>query len=55
MLRLAKELDPSLRLWVNVAVLLMLIDPETGKPTPAVDGRAWQACATLSGRELPVS
>jgi hypothetical protein len=34
MLRLAKEIDPTMGLWIHVAGLLMLLDLETGRPMP---------------------
>jgi len=33
-LALARRLDPGLDLWFNVCILLLLVDPKTGKPTP---------------------
>jgi hypothetical protein len=33
-LKAARELDPTLHLWFDCAALLMLLDPETGKPLP---------------------
>jgi hypothetical protein len=52
MLKLARELDPTMHLWYCAAGLLMLLDTETGKPLPPwtdAEGHPVKPYLTLEG------